>query len=272
MAISIADLRKVKADRPPRILIYGPEKMGKTTLASEFPSPVFVQTEDGASGDLELNSFGLLTSFGDVLDAFQSLATADHGFQTVVVDSLSSLEKLAWREVCARNNVETIEKVGGGFGKGYKEADYVWAEFVEAFSYLRNERGLNIVLIGHAKTDRFDDPETQSYSRYELDLHDRAQALLNRDVDAILLIKKDVTIKLDGTKSQIKDGAARARGDGGDTRWIYAEGRPAFQAGNRFNMPEKVMFKRGEGFAAIAPFLPINPPAASEPAGKKKAA
>jgi len=270
MAISISDLRKVRADRPPRILIYGPEKMGKTTLASEFPSPVFIQTEDGASGNLELDSFGLLGSFGDVLDAFQSLATAEHSYQTVVVDSLSELEKLIWREVCERKNWKSIEDPG--FGKGYVETDYVWAEFVEACNYLRNERGMTVVLIGHSITDRFDDPETQSYSRYAIDLHKRAMAILTREVDAILLVKKDVTIKLDGNKSQIKDGTARARGDGGDTRWIYAEGRPAFQAGNRFNMPEKVMFKRGEGFAALAPFLPINPPAAAADTGKKKAA
>jgi hypothetical protein len=261
MAIDINSLRKVKADGPPRILIYGPEKMGKTTLASEFPAPVFIQTEDGASGSLELDSFGVLESFPEVLDAMGALATSDHAFQTVVIDSLSELEKLIWREVCTRNNWQSIEQPG--FGKGYVETDYVWAEFIEAFNYLRNKRGMTIVLIGHSVTDRFDDPETQSYSRYTIDLHKRAMAIVTREVDAILLVKKDVTIK-----TEQPGGKGRARADGGDTRWIYAQGRPAFQAGNRYDMPEKVMFKKGEGFSAIASFLPINRPAAAAPSKK----
>lgn len=263
MAISISSLRKVRADKPPRLLIYGPEKMGKTTLASEFPAPVFIQTEDGASGQLELDSFGLMVGFSDVLDAIAALASEEHGFQTVVIDSLSQLEKLVFAEVCRRNNWSSIETPG--FGKGYVEADYAWSELIDALNYLRDQRGMTVVLIGHSVTDRFDDPETQSYSRYAIDLHKRAVAIVSREVDAILLIKKDVTIKTDQP-----GGKGRARADGGDTRWIYATGRPAFAAGNRYDMPDRVMFKKGEGFAALAPFLPIHPPAQAD--AKKKAA
>lgn len=251
MAIDLSSLRKVRADKPPIILIYGPEKMGKTTLASEFPAPVFLQTEDGASGTLELDSFGLLGSFPQVLDALAALATDDHQFRTVVVDSISKLERLVWAETCSRNNWTSIEQPG--FGKGYVETDYVWGEFVEACKFLRDQQGLTIVLIGHAVTERFDDPETQSYTRYQIDLHKRAMAILTREVDGIFLVKKDVTIKTEG-----QQGKGRARADGGDTRWIYTEGRPAFQAGNRFNMPERVMYPKGEGFAALAPYLPIH--------------
>lgn len=252
MAISLSSLRKVRADKPPFIFIYGPEKIGKTTLAAEFPNPVFLQTEDGASGDLELDSFGQLTSFQAVLDAIGALATEDHEFSTVVLDSISALEKLVWAEICQRSNVASIELAAGGYGKGYIEADNAWQEIIDALRYLRDERGMAVVLVGHALISRFDDPETQSYSRYEIDLHKRANSLITRQVDAILLVKKDVTIKTDGAKA----GTGRARADGGDSRWIYAQGKPAFVAGNRFNMPEKLLYERGKGFAALAPFFP----------------
>jgi hypothetical protein len=264
MAIDMSSLRRVKADKPPILLIYGPEKMGKTTLAAEFPAPVFIQTEDGASGTLELDSFGLLGSFGEVLDGLGTLASEDHAFKTVVIDSVSKLEKLVFAEVCERNNWKSIEQPG--YGKGYVEADYVWNELVEACRYLRDQRQMTVVLIGHSVTDRFDDPETQSYSRYTIDLHKRAMAILTREVDAILLIKRDVTIKTEGAK-----GAGRARADGGDTRWIYCEGRPAFQAGNRFNMPERIMFKRGEGYTQLAAYLPSTGAASSAEPSKKAA-
>ena len=249
MAISLASLRKVRADQPPRLLIYGPEKMGKTTLASEFPAPVFLQTERGESGDLVLDSFGSLDSFESVIEAITSLATEEHSFQTVVLDSVSALQKLVWDKVCRDSNVKSIELAGGGYGKGYIEADNLWLQVLDGLNYLRNERGMAVVLVGHAIISRFDDPETQSYSRYDIDLHKRAEALLKREVDAILLVKKDVTIKTEGK-------GERARADGGDTRWIYTEGKPAFTAGNRYNMPARIIYQKGAGFSALAPFFP----------------
>jgi len=193
MPLSLADLRTVTADLPPRILIYGPEKMGKTTLAAEFPAPVFLQTERGESAGLQIISFGHLTSFAAVLDALGALASEEHAFKSVVVDSLSELQKLVWAEVCTRNNWQSIEQPG--YGKGYTEADYIWRELIDALNWLRVERGMMVILIAHAEIDRFDDPETASYSRYAIDLHKRAEAMVKREVDAILLVKKDVTIQ-----------------------------------------------------------------------------
>lgn len=257
MAISLNDLRKVRADRPPRLLIYGPEKMGKTTLASQFPAPVFLQTEAGESAGLELDSFGHLTSYDQVIEALGSLASGDHAYRTVVLDSVSELEKLVWAKTCQLNNWSSIEQPG--YGKGYVETDYGWREVVDALNYLRNERGMIVILIGHATITRFDDPETQSYSRYDIDLHKRAEAMLKREVDAILLVKKDVTIK-----TEQPGGKGRARADGGDTRWIYTQGRPAFTAGNRYSMPPRLEFREGQGFAALAPFFPQPAPLAPQ--------
>lgn len=262
MAISMASLRKVRADQPPRILIYGPEKMGKTTLASEFPNAVFLQTERGESGSLVLDALAPegashLTSYAEVIESIGALASEPHDFQTVVLDSVSALQKLIWDKVCRDSNTTSIELAGGGYGKGYIEADNLWLEVLDGLNYLRNERGMAIVLIGHAIISRFDDPETQSYSRYDIDLHKRAEALLKREVDAILLVKKDVTIKTEGPKP----GTGRARADGGDTRWIYCQGKPAYTAGNRYDMPERLMYPKGQGFAALAQYFPAGSPA-----------
>ena len=249
MAITLSSLRKVRADQPPRLLIYGPEKMGKTTLAAEFPAPVFLQTERGESGDLVLDSFGTLDSFEAVIEAIASLAQEEHSFQTVVLDSVSALQKLVWDKVCRDSNVKSIELAGGGYGKGYIEADNLWLQVLDGLNYLRNERGMAVVLVGHSTVTRFDDPETQSYSKYEIDLHKRARDLLKREVDAILLVKKDVTIKTEGKGD-------RVRADGGDTRWIYTEGKPAFTAGNRYDMPARIIYQRGAGFTALSQYFP----------------
>ncbi len=261
MAISIASLRKVKVDQPPRVLIYGPPKMGKTTLASEFPAPVFLQTEQGESGGLELDSFGHLQTYAEVDEALISLFNETHAFATLVVDSLSELEKLIIAEACKRNGWKNIEQPG--YGKGYVAADAIWQEFLTAINMLRSQRGMAVVLIAHASIERFDDPQTQSYSRYDIDLHKNVRALMQREVDAILLVKQDVSL----LKEKTSFGGERAIGTGA-SRWIYCEGSPAYTAGNRYNMPDKLLFQPGKGFAALAPYFPQ--PAAGETAPAKK--
>ena len=84
MAISLASLRRGGEARPPRLLIYGVAGVGKTKLAADAPSPVFLQTEDGLGG-IDAATFGLLRSF-DVMAAIASLYTEPHDFQTVVLD------------------------------------------------------------------------------------------------------------------------------------------------------------------------------------------
>jgi hypothetical protein len=253
MAIDINSLRKKVSDDLPIVLVYGPEGMGKTSLAHSFPAPVFIQTEEGAPRGMTLDTFGAIESFEDVMDALGVLASEETPFKTVVIDSLSKMEKLVWNATCDRHGVSSIEEVLKGFGKGYIEADKEWGEFVAACKYLRDHNDITIVWIAHAVTTKFDDPETQSYSRYEVDLHKRAQALMVREATDVLLIKKDVTIKLEGP--QAKKGEGRARGDGGDTRWFYTQSRPAYMAKNRGKMPAKIAFTEGKGYEVLAPYL-----------------
>lgn len=255
MATPMVSLRRAqsKDKDPPRILIYGPEKTGKTSLATEFPAPVFIQTEDGA-GALDFDTFGLLTSFAEVQAAIGQLYDGPHEFQTVVIDSLSALEPLIWAAVCEQGDEKgkrsRIEDFG--WGKGYKYAVDLWHELMEGIEALRKHCRMNVVLIAHSTTERFDDPETVSYTRYDIDLHEKACDYIKREVDAILLVKPDVAVKTEDTGF----GKARAIGAGGRQVWIHATSRPAYVAGNRYHMPEKILYEPGKGYAALREYLP----------------
>lgn len=259
MALSLADMKQRRADKPPRVVIYGPPGMGKTTLASEFPNPVFLQTEDGVPAGLEVVSFGHLRTYEAVMGAIMALYNEEHDRKTLVLDSLSEMEKLVWAETCRANNWKSIEDPG--YGKGYVAAEYVWQQLVEGLNALRRDRGMAIVLIAHSETPRFDDPTAQSYTRYDIDLHKGGKALIDREVDAILLIKQEVSVQKED------QGFNKKRNIGvGAARFIYCQPSAAFNAKNRHNMPEKLLFEPGKGYAALAPYFGNQPQPAGEPA------
>ena len=95
----IETIQRGKTPMPPRLMLYGTEGIGKSTLASHAPKPIFVQTEDGL-GEIACEKFPLAGSVADVLAALAELNAAEHPYQTVVVDSLDWLERLIWDAVC----------------------------------------------------------------------------------------------------------------------------------------------------------------------------
>ncbi len=251
MSLTIKDLRKVRADKPPRTVIYGVPGVGKTTLASEWPNPVFIQTEDGTPGDLELISFGDIETFAGVIDAVAALYVEDHDRKTLVIDSLSALEKLVWAEVCRRNSWASIETPG--YGKGYIETDLVWGELMTAITALRRERNMAIVMVAHTDVKRIEDPVVGPIDRYQLQLHKRAVDIVNKDADIIGFMNYLVSVRGDDGNIGSKKGK---KGEGVGERIIYFEERPGFMSKNRYGLPTQINYKRGAGYDAIAKQLP----------------
>lgn len=257
MAISFDMLRRRGNLKPPRILIYGEQGAGKTTLADEFPNAVWIQTEDGLPAGMQVATFtdSVIDNFDDVMGVMRVLCEEDHEFETLVVDSVTALERIVFAEVC-KKEVGQSEKPKGsiedfGYGKGYKLAKKYWGKFIEGLNILQNEKNMAIVLIGHSTIDRFDNPEGSSFSRYEIDLHDQSKPIIQQDVDAILLLKSPISLEKEdqGFKKE------RVIAQGSDQRWIYTSGRPYQVAKNRFKLPEKILFVEGKGFEKLQPFF-----------------
>jgi len=211
-------------------MLYGTHGVGKSTFASHAPKPVFVQTEDGL-GEIECDKFPLTTTFDQAMQALSELYTDKHAFRTVVVDSLDWLERLIWAEVCRKRNVESVEDIG--YAKGYVFALTQWREFLEGLTALRNDRGMMVVLIAHARIERFENPETDSYDRYVPRLHRLASQVVQEWCDEVLFANFKVYTK------QTDEGFNRKRthGIGTGERILRTAERPAHVAKNRLNLP-----------------------------------
>ncbi len=108
-------IRTGKSQCPPRLLIYGTEGAGKSTLAASAPNPIFVPCEDGID-NIACNSFPLCHTLDDVMNCLNTLLNEPHDYRTVVIDTLDWLERLIWDKVCIEyGNAKSIEKVDGGF-------------------------------------------------------------------------------------------------------------------------------------------------------------
>jgi len=233
MAISLSSLNRQSVQKPPRIVLYGVHGVGKTTFAANAPNPVIIQTEDGL-GSIDIDHFPLATSFDDVIGAFGALYTEDHDFETLIIDSLDWLEPLVWAEACKRNNWQSIEDAG--YGKGYLAAIDVWREYLDAVNGLRTEKSMAIIQTAHAEINRFDNPETEPYDRYQIKLHKRASDLVQEHADMVLFANWKTSV----TKADAGFNKKVTRGIGAGTRVIYTEERPAFLAKNRHRLPPEL--------------------------------
>lgn len=235
MAIKLSDIKMSGELKPPRVVLYGVQGIGKSTFAAGAPKPVFVQTEDGIDAIPGVANFDLTNgTYDDVMDAINALYTDKHEYETLVVDSLDWLEPKVWQKACDTHEWKSIEDAG--YGKGYVMAAALWRDYLDGLNALRNDRGMCVVQIAHSQIRRFDSPNNEPYDRYEMKLHRRASDLIQEHADAVLFANYDVSI--------VKGGAAKktARGVGNGTRYIYTAERPAFAAKNRYGLPEKIEF------------------------------
>ncbi len=244
MAINLASIKTETAVKAPRIMVLGVEKIGKTTFScgsriesgrvaeTGLNAPILlpIKGEEGAD-DLAIPKFPILNTFDEVLQAMAALYSEQHDFGTVVLDSASALEPLIFDLVCKEHNVNSIEKVGGGYAKGYTEALAKWRKLAEALDYLRTDKNMASIIIGHVRVKRFDDPNGDSYDQYQLDLHDKAANQLYRWADAILFCNTKVAVK----KEDVGFGNEKARGVdiAGGQRFLYTQKKPAHPGGGR---------------------------------------
>lgn len=239
MAISLASISKTSA-KPPIMTLHGTAGIGKTTFATQAPAPVVLRTEDGL-GTISVDAFPIAQSWKDVVDALSALYTEQHEYKTVVIDSLSALEPLIWRQVAVDEKKENIEACG--YGRGYVLATYYWQQLIEGCAALRDEKGIIPILIAHSEVQRFDSPEVEPYERYQVRLHKKAMALVYERADIVgfanwktnIIRDKDPTA-LSSKKTGEK--VLNVRGIGTGERLLHLVEKPAYLAKNRYSLPD----------------------------------
>ena len=244
------EIKRGRQPKPPRLLVYGTEGIGKSSFAAQAPAPIFIQTEDGLS-EIECDKFPLAKRFEAVQGALLELYSEQHDYQTVVIDSLDWLERVIWDELCRQHQVASIEKVDGGYGKGYTHALTYWRQILDSLDRLRVERGMIVVCIAHAKIEKFEDPEASAYDRYSPRLHKHACALVSEWCDAVLFATRKIRVQSEDAGFNRKRGIAFGLGKDGGDRVLRTIGGPSCVAKNRYSLPEELPLSWPDFMAAL---------------------
>lgn len=232
MSDLLKSITRGKTFDAPRIVLYGMEGIGKSTFASHFPSPIFVQTEDGL-GQIDCAKFPLAPNAAFVFDCLDALANEKNDFQTVVIDSLDWLERLIWDDVCSQNKVDSIEQIG--YGKGYVMALTHWRRVLDCLTRLHNQKKI-VLLLAHAIAEDYSDPEVSSLKRFTPRLHKTARSLVAEYVDLVLLATRQY---------------GAANGDANNPRIVRTEAAPFQVAKSRYAIPAELPLDANTVLSAI---------------------
>jgi len=236
---TLAKIHRGRQTMPPRVLLYGTEGIGKSTFGAQAPRPVFIPTEDGLD-EIDTDKFPLAPSYEQVVAALADLRSEQHDYETVVIDSLDWLERLAFDKLCAEHNVASIEQVAGGYSKGYTLALNLWREIIAHLGALRSQRGMVVLLIAHSKVERLEDPESSPYDRYSPRLHKHAAALVSEWCDAVLFATRKMRTQSEEAGFGRKRTTAHAIGKAGGERILRCVGGPSCVAKNRYGITDEL--------------------------------
>jgi hypothetical protein len=246
---------------PLRIVLYGVEGIGKTTWAHGAPDNVFIGNDAG-HGDLDVTRLPTVTSWPEVFDYVDMLIRDEHTFRTVVLDTIDGLEKLCHAWICEQDQVENIETVGGGYGKGYTIAAAEHRRLADRLDVLREKRGVMIIVLAHSHVKPFTNPDGANYDRYQLQMNEKAAAVWKAWADCLLFANYDVNVK---TRARSAEKALLEKGKGMDgERKVYTERSAAYDAKNRHNLPEELPMLWGAFARAVKLDERMKPPAAPE--------
>lgn len=220
---------KGKKQRAQKVVIYGSEGIGKSTLASHFPDPVYLDVE-GGTAQLDVARVDGITDWQGVLATVAEFATVDVEAKTLVIDTADKAELLCIDYICSKFKKAGIEDFG--YGKGYT---YLQEEFKKLLDYadVCIERGKNVVFLAHAKMRKFEQPdEMGAYDRWEMKLTKQVGPLVKEWADMVLFLNYQTYI--------IEDDKTKSKKATGGKRVIYTSHHPCWDAKNRHGLPDEM--------------------------------
>lgn len=206
-----------------KVVIYGPEGIGKSTFAAHFPNPLFIDTE-GSTGELDVRRLPAPTSWSYLTWEIDQVKANPNICSSLIIDTADWAERLCINNLCEKNQVSGIE--GFGYGKGYVYLEEEFGRFLNRLSDLI-DLGINVVFTAHATMRKFEQPdESGAYDRWELKLQKKDGPLLKEWADMVLFANYETFVVKEGSGDMKKAKAKGGRSDAHRTPSVLGRQEP----------------------------------------------
>lgn len=238
---------------PVKVVLYGPEGIGKSTFAAQFPDPVFIDAEGGTKR-LDVRRLPRPTSWAMLLDEVGEVRRGSIPCTTLVLDTADWAEALCIQSVCAKAKVDGLE--GFGYGKGYVYVKEAFAKLLDELEEVLST-GRNVVVLAHATIAKFEQPDAVgNYDRWQMKTTKQVAPLLREWCDMLLFANYKTVVEKSGSGPNAKNKASGGR------RVMYTTHHPCWDAKNRFGLAEELPLD----YQAIAAIIPGKASPAPAPA------
>ena len=225
--------------RPQKLVFYGVEGIGKTSLAAQTPDPLFIDTE-GGTAHLDVRRLQKPASWEELISLIKEVAATPDVCRTLVIDTADWAEQMCIDYICAKYKQPGIESFG--YGKGYTYLSEEFSRLLAACDEVILS-AKNVVITAHAKMRKQELPDEQgAFDRWELKLSKQTAPLLKEWPDALLFLNfKTLVVATDSNTHKAQGGK----------RVMFTSHHPCWDAKNRHGLPEELELS----YASIAPIF-----------------
>ncbi len=236
---SLGDITTKPKNLPSRAIMHGTSGIGKTSWAVYAPSPLVMMSK-GEQGVESLKDAGLVPesvgvlpeclTWQQALDCVEMLTREEHSYKSLILDTINGFEKTCHDHVCDRDYGSQYASFAA-YQNGYKVAVGDWRQLLAALDKLREVKRMAVIMLAHTKVTNFKNPEGFDYDRYIPDMSPETWSVTHGWADMVLFANYDTTAQKDR-------GQSKAKAKGGENRFIYTSRRAAWDAKNRYSLPE----------------------------------
>lgn len=209
-----------------RLCAYGSEGIGKSTFASKFPEPLFIDIEGGTK-TLDVSRFPTPETWRDLLEEVDAIVEEPDICQTLVIDTIDRAEALLLNTLLEEGKCDSIEKYGGGYGKGYTALQERFTKDLLNRLDRVIAKGVNVVLLAHAQMRKLESPDEPPYDRWELKVSKKVAPIVKEWSDILLFMNYSIKVVEENGRNKAKGTAKRL---------MHANHRPTYDAKNRYGL------------------------------------
>jgi hypothetical protein len=241
MAFDPKSIRRGVKPAPRKMVIYGPPKIGKSSLVASADDALLIATEDRVN-HIDCAKTDVVHSYDEIMEIFEYLVSGSP-YRTVIIDTLDWMEPLVWQYVCKKKGFKSLiddTNKEVNFGRGMKyHAVEAWKMFLENCDVLREQANMSIVLVAHSQIEKMTPPDSDAYDRHTFKIDKNAVAVVEEWADIIGFYSREIVV----TKEDAGFGKKRGKALSIDNSRVLnlQSTSPAWISGNSFGLPDVVV-------------------------------